>query len=213
MTRALAWIALLVALVPAHAAAPAVEVQALLPEMAVLTIDGRRHTLKVGESVGEVELLEASSRQARVRIGEEVRTLGLSNRAGGGYKASPRQQVQVTRDASGHYRVSGAINGTPTMMMVDTGATILAMSSRHAEALGIDYRAEGKAGRVSTAGGMAPSYAVALDSVSVGGITVRGVQAAVVAGGYPEEILLGMSFLRHVGFSEDDGVLTIRAKY
>jgi len=170
MIRGPAWIVLLLTLAAgARAAAPVVEVQALMPRMAVVTIDGRRHTLKAGESVGEVELLEASSERARVRIGDEVRTLGLSERAGGRYAEAARQEVRVTRDASGHYRVAGAINGTPTTMMVDTGATILAMSARHAQALGIDYRDQGKVGQVTTASGVAPSYAVTLDRVSVGG--------------------------------------------
>ncbi len=99
------------------------------------------------------------------------------------------------------------------MFMVDTGATILAMSSRHARQLGIDYRSSGEVGRVTTASGVSRSHYVDLDRVEVGSITVRNVRAAVVEGGYPQEILLGMSFLRHVGFSEDDGVLTIRQKF
>ena len=53
------------------------------------------------------------------------------------------------------------------------------------------------------------SYLVRLDEVEVGGIRVKGVDAAIVEGGYPTEILLGMSFLRSVGFSERAGVLTL----
>lgn len=67
----------------------------------------------------------------------------------------------------------------------------------------------GQQGSVVTAAGRARSHFVTLDRVEVGGLSVRNVDAAVVEGAYPEDILLGMSFLRHVGLSESAGVLTL----
>ena len=83
------------------------------------------------------------------------------------------------------------------------------MSSAQADRLGIDYSANGQAGQVLTAAGPAVSHRVRLNAVEVGGILINGVDAAVVEGSYPVEILLGMSFLRNVGFSERAGVLTL----
>jgi aspartyl protease family protein len=195
-------------------AAPTVEARALMRDMAVLVIDGRETLLRVGETgPGGVELLSADARSARVRVGDEEVALGLTDRLGSAYAAPETREVRVARDNQGHFRVAGAIEGRPVLFMVDTGATILAMSSRHAEALGIDYEESGREGRVVTAAGNASSHFVMLDEVRVGGITVNTVQAAVVEGAYPQDILLGMSFLKHVGLSEDEGVLTIRQKY
>lgn len=198
----------------ASSAAPSVEARGLMRGMAVLVIDGRETLMRVGERSPEgVELLGADASSARVRVGEQIVELGLTDRLGSAYAAPDRREVRVARDTQGHFRVAGAIEGRPVLFLVDTGATILAMSSDQANALGIDYAASGEAGRVVTAGGNAASYFVTLDVVQVGGITVNGVQAAVVEGPYPVDILLGMSFLRHVGLSEEEGVLTLHQKY
>ena len=82
-------------------------------------------------------------------------------------------------------------------------------SKMRTEVVRIDYEADGQTAQVLTAAGPAVSYLVRLDEVEVGGILVKGVDAAIVDGGYPAEILLGMSFLRSVGFSERAGVLTL----
>lgn len=183
-------------------------------DRAVLIIDGRQQFLRVGQRSPEgVELLAADPRQARIRVAGQVIELGLSERIGARFLEPELREVQVARDNEGHFRVAGAIEGRPVLFMVDTGATILAMSSDHADALGIDYRSGGEVGQVVTASGAAVSHFLTLQSVQVGGITVNGVAAAVVEGPYPTDILLGMSFLRHVGFSERGGVLTIQQRF
>lgn len=52
-----------------------------------------------------------------------------------------------------------------------------------------------------------------LNSVKLGGIELLGVEAAVVEGDYPTEILLGMSFLNRVGWREEQGMMYIQAKH
>ena len=96
--------------------------------------------------------------------------------------------------------------------LVDTGASVVALSAREADGLGLDYL-NGTKGSVQTAQGVANSYFLMLDEVVVGGITAHNVQAAVIEGAYPVEILLGMSFLRQVALHEQGGVLTLTAKY
>ena len=200
---------LTVVLLPASAA-PSVEVRGLMRDRAVLVIDGTRHLLRVGETSPEgVTLAAADAREARVRIDGETLSLGLSRRVGTNFREPESRSVSVARDGRGQFRVAGTIEGRPVRFLVDTGASVLAMSGNDASALGIDYRGSGREGSVVTAAGRARSHFVALDQVEVGGLTVRNVDAAVVEGPYPEDILLGMSFLRHVGFSETAGVLTL----
>ncbi len=95
--------------------------------------------------------------------------------------------------------------------MVDTGASVVALSSQLAEQLGINYRA-GRLGRVHTAQGETSSYFVELPEVSVGDITVRNVRTAVINGAYPRDVLLGMSFLSNVQMREESGVLMLTQK-
>jgi len=77
------------------------------------------------------------------------------------------------------------------------------MNSIVANRIGIDYRKQGRAGFVNTAGGTVPSYYVKLNSVTVGDITIYNVDASIVEGSSPREILLGMSFLGHLNMKRD----------
>ena len=190
-------------------AAPAVEARGLMRGMAVLSINGQEQLVRAGHSVDGVTLLSADPSRAVVLIDGKRHEIGLSQRAGGGFVQPEARVVRITRDGQGHFRVRGRIDGQPVSFLVDTGATLLAMSGAEAGRLGIDYGADGQTAQVLTAAGPAISYLVRLDEVEVGGIRVKGVDAAIVEGGYPTEILLGMSFLRSVGFSERAGVLTL----
>lgn len=193
--------------------AHAVEALGLMRDRAVLLIDGTQRMLRAGQTSPEgVTLLAATPERARIRSGGQELELRLSERVGANFVAPTTREVRVARDAKGQFRVAGTIEGQPVSFLVDTGATILAMSSNHASALGIDYETTGQAGKVVTAAGDAVSHFVTLDEVQVGGITVRQVTAAVVEGAYPTDILLGMSFLRHVGISQSAGVLTLQQK-
>jgi len=209
--RSAAMILGIILLMPAAGlAATSVEARGLMRDMAVLLIDGQQRVLRTGERSPEgVELLESSTASARIRVDGSEYVLDLSDRVGARFVAPAQREVRISRDLQGHFRVAGTIEGQPVSFMVDTGATVLAMSSRQAERLGIEYLYQGGATQVITASGPAASYYISLDAVEVGGITVTGVQAAVVEGNYPQEILLGMSFLRHVGMVQDAGVLTL----
>ncbi|MFA5679497.1 MAG: TIGR02281 family clan AA aspartic protease [Pseudomonas sp.] len=194
--------------------APRVEVKGLFAGRAVLAVDGRDHLLRAGESSPEgVLLVSSTSREAIVEIDGVRTTLSLSRQIAGSFVApSEPEQVRIARSPDSHYRVAGTINGKAVMMMVDTGATALAMNARDARQLGIDYRSGARI-RASTAGGMVDSYAVTLARVSVGGIVLHNVRGTVVEGSFPEQILLGNSFLSRVSMSEEAGMLVLRGKF
>ncbi len=196
----------------ALAAAP-VEVVGLFKDRAVIRTAQGDSMIRVGEiSDSGVTLVSADAHGALVRYqGEEYR-LALSNRVGSKFRRVERSQISISPDALGQYRIRGAINNRFVNFLVDTGASVVALSAREADALGLDYL-NGTKGSVQTAQGVAKSYFVMLDEVVVGGITAHNVQAAVIEGAYPVEILLGMSFLRQVALNEQGGVLTLTAKY
>jgi aspartyl protease family protein len=71
----------------------------------------------------------------------------------------------------------------------------------------------GRVLRATTASGVVESAEVFLDIVKVGGIKIRNVQAAVIPGSFPLDILLGMSFLRNVEIRENAGTMQLTTKY
>jgi aspartyl protease family protein len=86
------------------------------------------------------------------------------------------------------------------------------MSSNEARRLGINYLSSPVMGAI-TAGGTIKAYRVKLDTVSVGSITLNNVDAAVLDGPYPGEILLGMTFLNRVQMTRDGDTLTLTRRY
>jgi len=189
-----------------------VEVQALFTNAAMLKINGQSKVLKVGQSLSGVTLLEADSRGAVIDLDGQRRELGVSGRISGSYSAPEKLEVRIPRDAQMQYLVRAEVNGRRATVLVDTGANLVAMNSSHARSLGIDF-ASGTPAQISTASGRVPAWMVTLESVNVGGLRVNSVQASVIEGGYPETILLGMTYLRHIQMQEKNGVLLLSRDY
>lgn len=103
--------------------------------------------------------------------------------------------VTLNASRNGHFETEAEVNGHPIDVMVDTGATLVALSYEDAERAGIFLRPADFTHTVSTANGSARVAIVAIDSVSVGDITVHNVQGAVSEPGRLQRTLLGMSFL------------------
>ena len=187
-----------------------VEVKGLFTGQALLMINGESVLLKAGQTVGGVTLVSADSKFAVVQLEGELHKLSMSRRISNAYKRPEVKTHRIPRGRGGHYWAQGSINGSPVTMMVDTGATMVAMSLPQAKALRIDYR-RGQKVRVSTANGMADGYRVLLDKVSVGGLEVRNVAAVVNMGNFPTMILLGNSYLQRLKLTQDDGVLVMES--
>ena len=203
---------LLFASLVGNATASDLVVEALLPGIAVLKIDGIRTTLREGETQQGVRLISADARTAVVEIGGRQQQLQVSQRISGQFTKPEERSVRVARNEQMQYRTTAEINGVRLPVIVDTGANVVAMNSAHAERMGIDDE-EGIPSQVQTAGSVVPARSVTLDTVSVGGIRIDSVDATVIDGPHPAVILLGMSYLQHVNLEERDGVLTLRARW
>ncbi len=68
-------------------------------------------------------------------------------------------------------------------------------------------------GTVSTASGLSPAYHVKLDSVRIGDIELRNIQATVLEGAFPQEVLLGMSFLSQLELERKGNLVTLRKQH
>ncbi|MFK7976182.1 MAG: TIGR02281 family clan AA aspartic protease [Halioglobus sp.] len=188
--------------------ASSIAVEALFPNAAVLKVQGQRKMLKAGQTHKGVTLVSAGSTSVVVEIEGKRHTLGLSRHVGSAFEEVEAQSIALNRDKRNQYQTNILINGRSVLALVDTGATTVAMSGTQARALGIEYYG-GTKGQVSTASGLADAYSITLRSVSVGGIEVGSVRASVVEGDYPDIVLLGMTYLRHVKMEEQGGVLTL----
>jgi aspartyl protease family protein len=113
----------------------------------------------------------------------------------GGRKNLAGRIVELRAGSYGHYHTSAEINGRPVSVMVDTGASIVALSYQDARAAGIYVHDRDFTHRVSTANGFARVAPVTIDRISIGSITVRDVAGAVMEEGKLGTSLLGMSFL------------------
>jgi len=108
---------------------------------------------------------------------------------------SAGRTVELKAGAYGHFHARAEINGQPISVMVDTGASIVALSFEDAQAIGLYVRDSDFTHRVSTANGYARIAPVTIDRITVGDIMVRDVSGAVMEAGKLGTTLLGMSFL------------------
>lgn len=195
-------------------AAPDVRVVGLFNDQAVLQINGRQHVLKAGQTSPEgVKLLDADSESAVLQIEGERVEARLDGRVSARKQGSTAREVQVWRNTSGMYTTVGSINGLPVSFLVDTGATQVAMNAGQARRLGIDYRVTGSPAEVTTASGVERAWMVSLDSVKLGELEVRNVQAVVLDGAQPQTTLLGMSYLGRMKIINDGQLMTLQKMY
>jgi aspartyl protease family protein len=103
--------------------------------------------------------------------------------------------VTLRADDRGHFETEADVNGRSVEVMVDTGATLVALTYEDAERAGIYLKTSDFTHAVSTANGKAKIAPVKIGSISIGGITVRDVSGAVSEPGKLHRTLLGMSFL------------------
>jgi aspartyl protease family protein len=120
------------------------------------------------------------------------------------------RQVALAADSRGHFVAAARINGQKVVVLVDTGATSVAISADTAQRLGIYLTKSDFTGRVRTANGVVAVAPVKLREVTLGNVTVRNVEAAVSPGDTLGVNLLGMSFLGRLSkFEVNDGELVL----
>lgn len=110
--------------------------------------------------------------------------------------------VQIEPDRGGQYSTDVAINGVFVHMLVDTGATTVAISADTAERIGLPMNEGSYTAMVHTANGAARAAPVVLSAVTIGDIYVPEVQGIVFERRAGHVDLLGMSFLKRLSSVE-----------
>jgi aspartyl protease family protein len=112
--------------------------------------------------------------------------------------ATARRMATIRSRPDGHYWTRALVNKKSTVeFMVDTGASVVALTYKDAQKMGLrpdtlDYRWE-----IRTAGGKTMGASVKIDSIQINQVKVRDVEAMVLRTDL-EQSLLGMSFLREL---------------
>lgn len=199
------------------AASPAlatdVNVVGLFPGKAVIQINGGApRTLSAGQKQEGVLLVSSDRESAVFEIDGRRRTLKLGqqqvSRAG---TLDPASTAVMSADSRGHFFANGQINGGSVRMVVDTGASVVAIPLNDAIRLGIDYR-KGEETSMNTANGLAAAWKVKLDTIRVGNITMNGIDAVVMEGGNMP-VLLGMSFLNRTEMKREGPTMTLTKRF
>lgn len=124
----------------------------------------------------------------------------------------PSGIISVSADLRGHFVVHPTLDGRRIRMLVDTGASFVALSYEDAALAGIRVQPKDYTRRVGTANGVVSVAPVRIREMRVGEITVRNVDAVVLPTGVLGTSLLGMSFLKRLGgFEISQGRLTLRS--
>lgn len=199
------------------AMAQSVALSGMLGGKALIMVNGGApKTVAVGESYqgvkiisteGDVAVLEIAGNRHSLRVGDAPSSVGAPS---GGSKDEEKKVVLTVGDG-GHFFTQGQINGKSVLMVVDTGATSVALSLADAQRLGIDYKS-GQAMQMSTANGVIPGWRVKLSSVRVGEVVVHGVDAVVSSGAMPF-VLLGNSFLTHFQMTRTNDQMVLDKRY
>jgi aspartyl protease family protein len=120
------------------------------------------------------------------------------------------RRVVLSANDYGHFHAVAQIKGQQVEFMTDTGATYVALSYETAQKLGLTPQNLRFNGRSTTANGVARVASIVLDTVRIGDITVKDVQAVIAEPGRMTQNLLGMSFIRQLsGFELNGARLTM----
>lgn len=117
------------------------------------------------------------------------------------------KEVVLQRNRKGHYVTSGFINDQRVIFMLDTGATDISIPQHIADQLGLK---KGPRILFQTAAGQSWGYGTVVDSVAIGNIELNNVRASINPNVSDLDILLGMTFLKHLEFTQRGDTLTLR---
>ena len=133
--------------------------------------------------------------------------LNNPNRDPTSYREGERNVLVLEANRQEHYVVSGRVNGKRTTLLLDTGATLVSVPADLGQKLGLE---RGPSGTAYTANGPVTVYRTRIDRLELGSIVLYDVAADLNPGmNGMNEILLGMSALSQLEFTQRDGQLIL----
>ncbi|MCL1960951.1 MAG: TIGR02281 family clan AA aspartic protease [Desulfovibrionaceae bacterium] len=192
------------------AAETSVSLQGLLGSKALLLVgSGAPHAVAPGETWQGVKVVSTGGEQAVVlvdgqritlRVGEAPASIGQDG-------LSSDDRIALTADSRGHFFAQGSINDLPVRFLVDTGASVVAISQAEAERLGLNYK-RGRQVRTITANGPAMGWVFRIPALRIGDVVSYEVDAIVTPAPMPM-VLLGNSYLSRFNMRRDGDQMTL----
>ena len=178
---------------------------------AVLIIDGQPRTLEVGTSTLGVKLVSVTAREVVVQVGSQRQRIPLGtsgvNVSGSAGDSEAGSTLVLNADVGGHYHANGSINERSVQFLVDTGATLVALSQSEVDRIGLKVNGAQQV-MINTANGQSRGFKVQLDSIRIKDVLVYNVQAVVIPSQMPY-VLLGNSFLSRFQMRTDNNQLVL----
>lgn len=115
------------------------------------------------------------------------------------------RSTTLRADRSGHFFARAHINGRPLAVLVDTGATAIALSYEDAKRIGLEPRESDFTRLARTANGVVRTAPITLDAIRIGDVEVRNLRGSIAEPGNQHVTLLGMEFIRRLGRFEMRG--------
>jgi aspartyl protease family protein len=158
--------------------------------------------IAMGKYADRVAKPSSMAAEASAPRGAVVRDARVSTGAG--------RSVTIHRDKRGHFQTEARVDGGYIGFMVDTGASVVALTERDAERIGVRPSRGDFTASVSTANGVVMAARARLASIDVGGLVIRDVDALILPDTALRENLLGLSFLSRLKrFEYADGKLVL----
>ena len=135
------------------------------------------------------------------------------------YQNNPNKTLRIQDNAAGdvavlirpnrfhHYVFTGKVNGVPVEFMLDTGASTVSVPESLAKRLNL---LRGHAIQVQTASSVVRVYSTFIDLLEIGPIQLSNISATINPYMNSSQILLGMSALRQLNFSQENGQLILK---
>ena len=168
----------------------------------------------VGGVAAGITTVERLAQQARPEAVEAARATAqyhqpsLSRSEGA---SGPSHDLRLAADSRGHFHADSQVNGTSMAMLVDTGASIVALRESDARAAGLQINRARTPYRLSTANGIVEAHGTTIREFRLGPIILHDVEAVVMPDEQLGKNLLGMSVLRRLrSFEVRDGALWLR---
>ncbi len=183
--------------------------QGMLSGKAMIKVNGRSVKLTPGQTSKGVKLLSVDLESVVIEVeGKSYRYEKYSNHGTFLAKADAEEIILEFEPDFNAYWVFANIKGKGVFCIIDTGATDIVMNEDAAKALNIKPSKEEI--EISTASRTETAYRVTLDNISIDYIELQNIPAIITKSKYPPYLLLGMSFLRHIEFSQKNDKMILK---
>jgi aspartyl protease family protein len=195
--------------------AQTVALAGMLGGKALLIVDGAApKSVAVGETYKGVKINATEGDNAQVEVGGKRFTLHVGDApasVGGGTADAGGGRVVLSAGSGGHFVSPGQINGKTVQFVVDTGASLVTLSTADAQRIGLNYQS-GQPVQLGTANGVALGWRVKLAQVRLGDVVVYDIDS-VVSPGFMPFVLLGNSFLTHFQMNRNNDQMTLDKRF